>query len=42
MFDGAKPTCPGAPWRDLRFRGPVLEMFIGRTRPVVELTAVRA
>ncbi len=22
---GAKPTCPGAPWRDLQFRGPFLE-----------------
>ena len=22
---GAKPTCPGLPWRDLRFRGPLLE-----------------
>jgi hypothetical protein len=22
---GAKPTCPGVPWRDLRFRGPLLE-----------------
>jgi len=22
---GAKPTCPGVPWRDLRFRGPFLE-----------------
>jgi hypothetical protein len=25
FFDGAKPTCPGVPWRDLRFRGPLLE-----------------
>jgi hypothetical protein len=23
---GAKPTCPGAPWRNLQFRGPTLEM----------------
>jgi hypothetical protein len=22
---GSKPTCPGVPWRDLRFRGPLLE-----------------
>jgi hypothetical protein len=22
---GAKPTCPGVPWRDLKFRGPLLE-----------------
>jgi hypothetical protein len=22
---GAKPTCPGVPWRDLRLRGPLLE-----------------
>jgi hypothetical protein len=22
---GAKPTCPGLPWRDLRFRGSLLE-----------------
>ena len=21
----SKPTCPGAPWRDLQFRGPLLE-----------------
>jgi hypothetical protein len=21
----AKPTCPGVPWRDLQFRGPLLE-----------------
>jgi hypothetical protein len=24
---GAKPTCPGVPWRDLQFRGPFVEMF---------------
>jgi hypothetical protein len=24
----AKPTCPGVPWRDLRFRGPLLETRI--------------
>jgi hypothetical protein len=23
----AKPTCPGAPWRDLQFLGHFLEMF---------------
>src|SRR5216684_7665743 len=29
---GAKPTCPGAPWRDLQFRGPLLEMFFPSLR----------
>jgi hypothetical protein len=23
---GAKPTCPGLPWRDLQFSGPFLEV----------------
>ncbi len=34
---GAQPTCPacpgepwGVPWRDLQFRGPLLEMFFDR------------
>ena len=27
IFDGAKPTCPGVPWWDLRFHRPLLEMF---------------
>src|SRR5260370_42566498 len=28
---GAKPTCPGLPWRDLQFRGIFLEMFFDRS-----------
>ncbi len=36
MFDGAKPTCPGVPWRDLQFRGPFLEMFSTATHVLRE------
>jgi hypothetical protein len=43
MFDGAEPTCPGLPWRDLQFRGPFLEMFFhsmsSRDLPRLQLTS---
>jgi hypothetical protein len=32
----AKPTCPGVPWRDLQFRGPLVEK---RTCPQNELSS---
>jgi hypothetical protein len=38
---GAKPTCPGVPWRDLRLYGPFLEMFflpLLRQNPKLETT----
>ena len=31
---GAKPACPGVPWKDLRFRGPLLEPGMTKWRLV--------
>jgi hypothetical protein len=33
-----KPTCPGVPWRDLRFRGPLLETRNTTTQTKCHLT----
>src|ERR1700730_13812400 len=37
----ALPTCPGLPWRDLRFCGSLMEMFLDKEQQICHLDRTR-